>query len=261
MCVFTLYYANRLASRPSATYIPGMKGNPIRKKPAPWFVYALVAAAVAGLILFLVSEFPDARENDWSAPRLVYLVLLLLVVGGSAFLGFRTRAGEMIRHALVWTAIGALAILAYSFRGEFKDAGHRIYGELRPDSALVTGDGNVAIRRGSNGHFNITADVEGAAIRFLVDTGASTVALTARDARAIGIDLDRLRYGIPVNTAGGIARAAPVRLSSLAVGNIRVHDVGAVVIRDGLRQSLLGLSFLDRLSGYEVSRNTMILKP
>lgn len=238
-----------------------MNGKRNGNRPAPWIVYALVGAAVAGLILFLISEFPDALENEWSAPRLVYLVILLLVVGGSAFLGFRTRAGEMAHHALVWTAIGALAILAYSFRGEFKDAGHRIYGELRPDSALVTGDGNVTVRRGSNGHFNVTADVEGEAIRFLVDTGASTVALTERDARALGIDLDRLRFGIPVNTAGGTARAAPIRLASLAVGNIRVRDVEAVVIRDGLRQSLLGLSFLDRLSGYEVSRNTMILKP
>ncbi len=238
-----------------------MNDNANRNRSASCVVYTLVATAVVGLVLFLISEFPDALESAWSAPRLTYLALLLVVIGGSAFFGYRMRAGEMLRYALVWTAIGALAILAYSFRSEFENAGDRIYGELRPDSALVTGDGNVTIWRGFNRHFNVTADVDGAAIRLLVDTGASMVALTARDAQALGIDLNRLRFGIPVDTASGIAHAAPIRLASMSVGNIRVRNVEAVVIRDGLRQSLLGLSFLDRLSGYEVTQNTMILKP
>lgn len=173
----------------------------------------------------------------------------------------RMSAGTFVRQASAWIAIGALAILAYSYRAEFQEAGYRIYGELRPDSALVGSDGNVVIRRSADGHFHVTADVEGRAIKFLVDTGATSVALTRADAASLGFDRSRLRFRIPVRTAGGVVPAAPVSLSSINIGNIEIRNVEALVSRHSLSQSLLGLSFLDRLSGYEVSGNTMILKP
>ena len=119
----------------------------------------------------------------------------------------------------------------------------------------------MTIRRRRNGHFNLTADVDGQSVRFLVDTGATRVALSPRDARAIGFDLDRLTYSIRAWTANGSTFVAPVSLGTIAAGPITVQNVEATVSRQGLGQSLLGLSFLYRLSGYEVRGDTMILKP
>lgn len=237
-----------------------MNGSPKRGRPG-WLVYLALAVGAGAVVYALAREFPDALADSGNHPHLAYSLILLVVVGGSAIVGFRLRAGTMLRYALAWIAIGALAILAYSYRSEFRDAGNRIYGELRPDAALVTGDGEVTIRRGGDGHFRLTADVDGTPVRFLVDTGASVVALAPADARRLGFDTATLEYGMRIATANGTAWSAAVSLGEIVAGPIRARDVRAAVSRDGLRESLLGLSFLDRLSGYEVRRDTMILRP
>ncbi len=167
----------------------------------------------------------------------------------------------MLRHAAVWVAIGAVAVLGYSYRTDFQNMGNRIVGELRPDMGLMTGEGNVAIRRSGDGHFRLTATVDGKPVRFLVDTGASLVALSPADARAVGFDTDRLRYGLRTQTANGTAWSAGVSLAEISVGPIRARNVQAAISQNGLTESLLGLAFLNRLSGYEVRGDTMILKP
>ena len=238
-----------------------MSGAPDRKPKAPaWLVYAIFAAAAGALVFALAAEFPGA-PGDRGGPRLVYLLVLLVAVGGSVFVGYRMRVGQMVRHALVWIAIGGLVILGYSFRSDFRDLGNRILGELRPDMALTTGTGDVSVRRAANGHFHVTATVDGTPVLFVIDTGATDIALSGEDARRLGIAVDRLRYDRRIGTANGQTLGASVRLGAVEVGPIRVRDIDAVVIPDGLGQSLLGLGFLDRLAGYEVRGDTMILKP
>jgi aspartyl protease family protein len=88
----------------------------------------------------------------------------------------------------------------------------------------------------------------------MVDTGATTVVLKPADAERAGLDLDALSYSTPVSTANGMTFAAPVRLRSMAVGDIVVKDVEALVAKPGnLNESLLGMSFLRRLRSYEFS--------
>ena len=167
----------------------------------------------------------------------------------------------MLRDASIWVAIGTTLILAYSYRADFRMMGNRILGELVPDRALVSASGEVTLRRGAGGHFRVTADVNGKPIRFLIDTGATLVALSPVDARTAGYDPDRLSYTVPIRTANGDTFAAPVRLDRITVGTIEAGNVKATVSRQGLEESLLGLSFLNRLSGYEFRGDTLILKP
>ena len=94
-----------------------------------------------------------------------------------------------------------------------------------------------------------------------MDTGASLVALSPADARAVGFNTDRLRYGLRTQTANGTAWSAGVSLAEISVGPIRARNVQAAISQNGLTESLLGLAFLNRLSGYEVRGDTMILKP
>ena len=98
-------------------------------------------------------------------------------------------------------------------------------------------------------------------MRFLVDTGASVVALTGEDAKRLGFDPQFLTSNVPVHTAGGETRAARIHLSSLSVGGARVEDVDAMVVQQGLTTSLLGMSYLGRLSRFEATPQALVLKP
>lgn len=119
--------------------------------------------------------------------------------------------------------------------------------------------GSAALERGADGHWRAEARVNGRKVDVLVDTGATLVALTQDDARAIGLDVRRLRYDARVRTASGTARAATVTLERIQIGNVRVRDVEAMVIERGLDVSLLGMSFLSRLEEFEVRGRTLRL--
>lgn len=128
-----------------------------------------------------------------------------------------------------------------------------------PD-AIVPGQGG-AVMKASDGHFWADGEVNGASVRFLVDTGATAVALTPADAQRLGIDLQSLHYGYSVVTAGGKARAASVKLASVSVAGARLEDVDALVIEKGLDASLLGMSYLGRLTSFQATRQALILRP
>ena len=117
------------------------------------------------------------------------------------------------------------------------------------------------IARADDGHYWATGEVDGEAVRFLVDTGATAVSLTPADARRFGIDTRGLTYDYEVITAQGRARAAAVRLEALSVDGATVRDVDALVIEQGLETSLLGMSYLGRLSGFEATPTALVLRP
>ena len=118
-----------------------------------------------------------------------------------------------------------------------------------------------SIAKASDGHYWAEADVNGARVRFLVDTGASAVALTLADAKRLGIATDKLSYSYKVMTAAGEARAAQVTLGEVSVAGTQLRDVEALVIDKGLDSSLLGMTYLGRLASFEATRTSLILRP
>ena len=130
-----------------------------------------------------------------------------------------------------------------------------------PGMAVETAPGEVVLRAAADGHFYAHAVVDGVPVRFLVDTGASSIALSAADARRLGIDPEGLHYFLPVTTANGSALAARVTLGEVRLGSIAFENVTAAVMPPGaLDRSLLGMSFLDRLGGFEISGDRLILR-
>lgn len=119
---------------------------------------------------------------------------------------------------------------------------------------------NASVRKAADGHFWAEAQVQGRHVRFLVDTGASTVALTAADAKRLGLRMDDLTFDQPVSTASGKAMGAAVTLDYVSVSGARVDDVEALVLQHGLETSLLGMTYLGRLSRFEASRDSLILR-
>ncbi len=126
----------------------------------------------------------------------------------------------------------------------------------QPDA---TGD-ELIVQAGPNGHFMVDAVVDGVEIRFLVDTGASSVVLTAKDAERLGYRLDGLEYSDRYQTANGEIRGAPVILPELRIGDLEIEDVRSSVIRAPLSTSLLGMTFLSRLESFEVRDEGLILR-
>ncbi|WP_395672911.1 TIGR02281 family clan AA aspartic protease [Phenylobacterium sp.] len=127
---------------------------------------------------------------------------------------------------------------------------------------LEGSSGEVAkVDKAADGHFWAEADVSGAPVRFLVDTGATAVALTPSDAQRLGFDPRRLKYDHSVGTAAGQARAARVTLASISVNGARLDDVDALVIEKGLDASLLGMTYLGRLSSFQATRQALFLTP
>ena len=113
-------------------------------------------------------------------------------------------------------------------------------------------------RRARDGHFYVDADVNGARIRFLVDTGATYVALTADDAKKLGFDLTKLNWNKPMQTANGISRNAEVTLGDIRLNRIVEYNVQAIVMRqNGI--SLLGMSFLSRLRSWQISNGVLTI--
>jgi aspartyl protease family protein len=111
----------------------------------------------------------------------------------------------------------------------------------------------------ADGHFWADGTADGATVHFLVDTGASSVFLTPDDARRLGLDPSNLIYNQTVRTVGGDSLAASVKIDSLSVAGVRVPDVDALVIGRGLPASLLGMSYLGRLSRFEATPSTLVL--
>ncbi|MCH9764824.1 MAG: TIGR02281 family clan AA aspartic protease [Alphaproteobacteria bacterium] len=134
--------------------------------------------------------------------------------------------------------------------------------EVREEpQAQVYNSGTVELRANRNGHYITEADINGWSVNVLVDTGATMVALTHEDAERAGIYLNHSDYTHRVSTANGVARVAPVMLSSVSIGDITVRNVRAAVSEPGnLRTTLLGMTFLSRLERVDMRSGTLILE-
>jgi aspartyl protease family protein len=126
----------------------------------------------------------------------------------------------------------------------------------RPRRALD----ETVLERDASGQFSLVGEVNGQEVKFLVDTGADTVALTVADAQQLGLEVDPSSF-VPIGrTASGVGYGAPVRLDRVAIGGVQFEDVDAVVM-DGLHTNLLGQSVLRRLGRVELRGDSMVIHP
>ena len=190
---------------------------------------------------------------------LAYKIALLVFVAGTVLMLFRERFVEAVTAALLWVAVGLMLVVGYSFRFELHEIADRVMAELVPGHVVSHGR-TVAVARTSAGDFAVNAQINGARIAMVLDTGASAVVLTREDARAAGLPLEVLNYSVNIDTANGRTKAAPVTLDRVAIGSLVERSVEALVAQPGqLRTSLLGMSFLNRLQSWQVSGDRLLL--
>jgi aspartyl protease family protein len=132
---------------------------------------------------------------------------------------------------------------------------------LTPSDGAHHTPGVAEVSKSPDGHFWAEASVNGSHVRFLVDTGATAVALTSNDAKRLGLHLESTDFDRSVTTASGESRAALVELDYVSVAGARVERVPALVLEKGLETSLLGMTYLGRLSKFEASQTSLILRP
>ncbi|MBB5771725.1 aspartyl protease family protein [Brevundimonas vesicularis] len=129
------------------------------------------------------------------------------------------------------------------------------------EAAVGASGTDAQVVKGADGHYWAEANIDGKAVRVLVDTGASVVALTRADALRLGVDPEPEAFTGKVQTASGVVRAAPVQLKTISVAGARVDRVEALVVEQGLEYSLLGMSYLGRLSAFSATPSGLTLRP
>lgn len=226
----------------------------------------LLLLVLVGLLMVAVLMLL-ARQGDAAGPltgrdfsSLSYRIALLAFVAGTMLTLYRERFTEAIAAVTLWVLFGLMLIAAYSYRFELREMGERMLAELLPGHAVSHGRA-VAVARTNAGDFAIKAEINGAPVAMVLDTGASSVVLTRDDAKAAGLPLEVLEYTVTIDTANGRTRAAPVTIDRIAIGNLAERSVDALVAQPGqLKTSLLGMSFLNRLQSWEVSGDRLLLR-
>jgi aspartyl protease family protein len=129
------------------------------------------------------------------------------------------------------------------------------------ETVAQAGFRSLSIPRDARGHFETEGRIDGQRIAFMVDTGASVVALNESSAARFGLRPARSEYRATVSTANGTVKAAPTRLAMVDIGGLVVRDVDAMVLPDeALSENLLGLSFLSKLKRFEYANGKMVLE-
>ena len=223
-----------------------------------WLVAGAVAVGIG--VYYLTQRFPEAVGDEFGRMKLVHGLVWLALIGSSFILHRRLRPQKVVRDVAIWVAVAAVLFVGYAYRHEFAAVKDRVVAEILPHGGTIEDDA-VSFRKGAHGHFVVEAEVDGVPVRFLVDTGASDVVLSPADAERLGFNLRDLAYTRRYRTANGIVSGAPIRLGRVRLGPIVVDDVRASVNGAAMRRSLLGMSFLDRLSGYEIANDTLTLRP
>lgn len=231
-----------------------------------WLLIAFLV--IAGVLLFLRGDVQVLSTMDNTEIAILAAGVLLIAVYVLILLNDeRSRPLRAIRYLLTWAAFGLFLVTSYTYRQELSGLVYRVAGEIIPAGQTMVVESEdkseraVRVRKRFDGHFSVRAQVNGQAMLLLVDTGASTVVLKPADAARAGVDTRDLSYTVPVQTANGLAYAAPVHLRTVAIGPLVVHNVDALVARPGsVNENLLGMSFLMRLRSYEFSRDFLTLR-
>jgi aspartyl protease family protein len=219
---------------------------------------ALILLALCGVLYLLNKSFPDVLADQQNYLYIFQIGLVLGVVLLSVMRSGVTTS-FVLGATLRWLVVALVLLTGYSYRYPLQEYYQTILGHVFPSMGVDQPDGSVMLHAGADGHFQINAEVNNAKVTFLVDTGATKVALTARDAKRIGIDLNSLIYDVRITTANGVSFFASVMLKEIRIGSIVMNDVDAYVGQSGLDTSLLGMSFLNRLGEYQATRDTLTL--
>lgn len=188
-------------------------------------------------------------SNDWIS--LIYKLIFLSILISSFFIRTSTNRGNKLKQVAFWLLIIFVGVIIYNNKYLLKN--------FIPYVASNVGENTLEIQKSSDKHFYITLKLNGQNILFLIDTGATTTSLTMKDAARIGIDTSKLNYNQMVNTANGITYSASVEVNNIELDRYQMQSMWVLINKNLDGNSLLGMNFLNKLKGYDIRKDRMIL--
>src|SRR4051812_43528976 len=192
-------------------------------------------------------------SSDHMLGGLYLLMAIMLVLGG--LITRRERGAKLFVMALAWLAIFVAGFIMFTFRDNFGWVGQRLKAEALGTPVLQGSETRVPMA--IDGHFWVTAKVNGHDVKFLVDSGATTTTIDRATARAAGVDVADKR-DLYVKTGNGVIRVASGSADTLAVGGIVRHDV-ELEIADHDDLNVLGMNYLSSLSRWGVEGRWLVM--
>ena len=189
------------------------------------------------------------------APQAIYYIIAAVFVA-SSLIGMRQPIGKTLKMALAWVAIFGVGFILFSFRGEFSSIGQRLKAEAL-GTEIVQGE-EVRIPMADDGHFWVSAKLNGHDVRFMIDSGASTTTISRNVAIAAGVPIGN--EFVLVKTANGTARATKAYANRLQIAHMQRIDF-PIDINENDDTNLLGMNFLSTLQSWRVEGTYLVMRP
>lgn len=195
-----------------------------------------------------------------SDDRTVYVLLglMMLILPLSALLARRPLVGSVVRALIGWAVVVAVLYAIFSYRDRILELTGTIGERLGVAEQSVDGD-TVHIRQSVDGHFWAVARLNGIERRMLIDSGATSTAISEATAKAIGVTPRRLPP-VLLTTANGTIEAARGRIETVRIGSLETRDLPVVISPAFGEMDVVGMNFLSRLGSWRVARGTLILE-
>ena len=190
---------------------------------------------------------------------LVYALIVLVMVASGLF-ARKLPIGQTLKFAGAWIGIFTAGFVLFSFGGEAGGVWARLSADFNPSAPRVK-DGTVRIAKGDDGHFHVDSQINGRSVSFLIDSGATTTALSVGSAQAGGVEVSQSGFPVSIDTANGSTTARRARIAALTIGPIVREDFPVLVSESFGDENLLGMDFLSSLKGWRVEGETMVLNP
>ena len=190
--------------------------------------------------------------TDRGADLLLYGILLILPL--AALIARRPPLGQTLKMALAWVGIFAVGLLVAS-------QWHRLGGITTMLNDQQISGTETRIRMAEDGHFWADVEIDGISRRMLIDSGATTTALSPATAAAAGLDLDESPFATVIETANGAVTARTATAHRVTIGTVTATDLGVVSSPAFGDTNVIGMNFLSRLASWRVEGGTLILTP
>ena len=184
-------------------------------------------------------------------------IAILASMLASVVVSKRYRDKEWCKYVFYWLAIGLVMLVAYSYKDDLQKVGYKVKAALMPHVTYEQ-NGEIIIKRSMNDHFIIEVKVNDNNIKFLVDTGASSVVLSLEDAKQVGIDIKKLSYSTTVYTANGKTQAARSK-ADIKIGSQEFKDFPVLIAQLPESESLLGMTLINEFKSFTIEMDTLRL--
>lgn len=190
--------------------------------------------------------------DEFDSARLLYLGIIAVAAASYVLYAYRGRMAAAFQQALIWVVLFFALVIVYGFKDTIQQ-------QLYPRSGIEVAENVISLPRARDNHFYVDLLVNGAKIEFVIDTGATDIVLSERDAERAGINRDNLRYIGRASTANGEVRIAPITLGSIQLRDITDYNIRAAVNEGEMDGSLLGMSYLSLYRRFEIVGDTLYL--